>query len=165
MNDTGLTHEEIEFLMHSNWIEGEIRNFALEDAIIAWKYIKGEKELTVNKILILHNILMQHINPRIAGVFRECAVYVGGRAGANFRKVPVLMQKWVEDVAISIKIPGWTGNNIKVDHVEFEKIHPFEDGNGRTGRILMNWERIQCGLPLLIIHEGDEQLEYYKWFK
>jgi len=50
-------------------------------------------------------------------------------------------------------------------YIEFEEIHPFEDGNGRTGRILMNLQRIKLGLSLLIIHEGKEQMEYYKWFK
>ena len=54
---------------------------------------------------------------------------------------------------------------IEQDHIWFEKIHPFEDGNGRTGRILMNIQRLNAGLPLLIIHEGKEQMEYYKWFQ
>jgi len=47
-------------------------------------------------------------------------------------------------------------------HVEFENIHPFEDGNGRVGRILMNLQRIFSGMSVLIIHEGTEQQEYYK---
>ncbi len=50
-------------------------------------------------------------------------------------------------------------------HVSYEKIHPFVDGNGRTGRMFMNWWRLTNGLPLLIIHEGDEQYNYYQWFQ
>ncbi len=56
-------------------------------------------------------------------------------------------------------------NFIKNSHIFFEKLHPFEDGNGRTGRILMNLQKLNEELPLLIIHEGEEQMEYYKWFK
>lgn len=52
----------------------------------------------------------------------------------------------------------------KLVHVEFEDLHPFPDGNGRTGRILYNWHRIQLGLPVHVIHEGDEQYDYYQWF-
>jgi len=50
-------------------------------------------------------------------------------------------------------------------HVLFEKIHPFIDGNGRTGRMVYNWHRLKLGLPIHIIHEGKEQFKYYKWFK
>ena len=53
----------------------------------------------------------------------------------------------------------------KTLHVKYEKIHPFVDGNGRTGRIFMNWWRIKNNLPILVIHEGKEQMDYYKWFK
>ena len=49
-------------------------------------------------------------------------------------------------------------------HVMFEKTHPFIDFNGRTGRILWNIHRHLLGLPIKIIHEGEEQMEYYKLF-
>ncbi len=56
-----------------------------------------------------------------------------------------------------------TNEDIKIAHVEFERIHPFEDGNGRVGRIVMNWQRLKAGLHVLVIREVDK-LEYYKWF-
>ena len=56
-------------------------------------------------------------------------------------------------------------DNTKMIHVIFEKIHPFRDGNGRVGRILYNIHRLLVGLPIHIIHEGVEQMEYYKWFE
>ena len=43
------------------------------------------------------------------------------------------------------------------------EVHPFIDGNGRTGRIFMNWWRVKNGLPILVIKETARQ-EYYKWF-
>jgi Fic family protein len=49
-------------------------------------------------------------------------------------------------------------------HIKFEEIHPFEDGNGRVGRILWNIQRLMLGLPLKIIHTGKEQFDYYKIF-
>ena len=45
-------------------------------------------------------------------------------------------------------------------HVKFENIHPFADGNGRTGRILMNYLLLIDGHPPIIIYEEDRK-EYY----
>ena len=38
-------------------------------------------------------------------------------------------------------------------HIQFERIHPFSDGNGRTGRVIMNYSLLQEGFPPLIIEK------------
>ena len=55
-------------------------------------------------------------------------------------------------------------------HVMFENVHPFEDGNGRTGRILYNLHRLKLGLPIHIImadwpKKDGQQRAYYEWFR
>ena len=47
-------------------------------------------------------------------------------------------------------------------HHEFECVHPFVDGNGRTGRLLLNALRLRAGLPWLNIKPGPEQYAYYE---
>ena len=46
-------------------------------------------------------------------------------------------------------------------HIEFEKIHPFEDGNGRTGRILLGYELLKNGLAPIVIPK-DDRVKYFE---
>ena len=60
-------------------------------------------------------------------------------------------------------------NNCKEDifskiakyHIDFERIHPFEDGNGRTGRILINYELLKNNLSPIVI-EKDDRVKYFE---
>ena len=52
-------------------------------------------------------------------------------------------------------------NKIAYYHLEFESIHPFEDGNGRTGRILLNYELLKNNLPPIVIPK-DERGKYFE---
>lgn len=148
-----------EFLKESNHIEREYDLFAHEDAYKAWKFLESFDGLTISRILEVHSILMENLNPRIAGRIRNCNVRVGYKICPNPGSLNRLMYTWIDCHG-----KAKTEEEIKLAHIVFEGIHPFEDGNGRTGRIIMNWQRAKNGLPILVIHEGDEQRDYYKWF-
>ena len=49
-------------------------------------------------------------------------------------------------------------------HIEFENIHPFEDGNGRTGRLLLNYELIKNNVPPIVIAKED-RVKYFEYLK
>jgi len=156
--------EEIEMLSQSNYIENELSDQALDDAVMAWKWAK-KQPINLKTILGIHKRLLKNLNPTIAGKIRECDVYIGGRR-CEFTSTEELIEdlkEWSKDANTSIQEPGKDGENIRLDHISFEHIHPFEDGNGRTGRILYNLQRIKAGLPIHIIYE-EERYDYYKWF-
>lgn len=154
----------IEFLKHSNFIEREYGSEAFDDALKAWKWAI-KQPINLKTILGIHDRLMKRLRPDIAGEFRDCEVWIGGRR-CLFINTSLLKQEvlsWIK-MANSFRLEK-DELFIKQDHIDFEKIHPFQDGNGRVGRILYNIQRLRAGLPLHIIHAGEEQLAYYKWFK
>lgn len=161
-----------EFLKHSNWIEQERSEQALDDAWRAWKFAKANMDdFDVDYVLKIHQLLMRNLNPYIVGKFRDCDVMIGGKRKvftseyhlkSDLKEVILLMLTKVEDKVRE--------DYAKHCHIMFEAVHPFVDGNGRTGRILWNIHRLRMGLPIQIIHsdwpkEDGEQINYYKWFK
>jgi len=152
-----------EFLKENNAIEEVFDDDSLQQARYAWKYLMGQDLLTVKVILKTHKILMlnQNLLPNEKGYFRKIPVYIGGKVVLNSSYIPAHIQQWCfEGIRMFPPIDP------KKLHIQYEKIHPFVDGNGRTGRMFMNWQRIKrLKQPILIIHTGKEQQEYYKWFK
>jgi len=121
-------------------------------------------KLTVNLVLHLHKILLTNIDDTIAGRFRSGKewVRVGNHLGANPLFVGQLMQELIDD---------WNTNDsrfvldkIAYFHAEFETIHPFVDGNGRMGRILINLQLMNEGLPPVIIQNKSKHSDYYPLF-
>lgn len=151
----------LEFLRESNAIEGVFDDTALEQAVYAWEYIIGKERLAVWSVLKTHRILMlgQQLPFNLRGSFRRFGVRVGARYGKPWEMVPGLVAEWVES-----NKGKKTEEEIKQLHIDYETIHPFADGNGRTGRIFMNWLRINNGLDILVIKNSEKQ-EYYKWFQ
>lgn len=156
-----------EFLRESNAIEGVYDYKSLDQAQFAWEYLMTEKEINPHVVLKTHKILMLHqpLQPDEKGYFRRCPVYIGGREAMRWEKVRLAIEYWCEDMNMGFLENTDMEQFSKDLHIKYEKIHPFVDGNGRTGRMFMNYWRLKNGLPLLIIHEGKEQMEYYKWFR
>lgn len=164
-----------EILKHSNWIEREYQDIALEDAVRAWKYAKSNMEkIDIDYILKIHYLLGRHISPDIAGEFRDCDVWIGGYKKHFISEA--LLRDELRQLLLLINVPNFTKGMeeayAKHVHVMFENIHPHTDLNGRTGRILFNIHRIKLGLKPLLIKgpaqgktETKEQMDYYQWFR
>lgn len=125
---------------------------------------KDKPPLTVKLIIGLHKTLLTHIEDTIAGRFRSGKewVRVGNHLGANPQFVPTLMQELVD--AYNQNTTSYFLDAIAHFHAEFETIHPFVDGNGRMGRVLINLQLMNAGLPPIIIRHKNKDTEYYPLF-
>jgi len=122
-----------------------------------------ETELTKEMILLLHQMLMGGIHDGIAGRFRSRGEYV--RVGTHIVPAPEHVENMIENILISYSsdLSSYFVDKIAKFHLDFETIHPFNDGNGRIGRVLMNYQLLHLGFPTIIIR-NKEKKEYYKAF-
>ena len=128
----------------------------------AYEYVKKciaeNKPLTENIVKDLHAILTENII--VGGIYRNQEVRI---SGAGFtppagNEMYVQIKIFYEDLKYKkdlnpIALAAWT-------HAEFVRIHPFVDGNGRTSRLLMNYQLMINGyLPVSV--DKEDRLDYY----
>lgn len=120
--------------------------------------------VTVESMLEFHKILLGGINDGWAGRLRSGKewVRVGAHIGANPDFVERLIKELTADY--SKDTHRYFLDEIAWFHAEFETIHPFNDGNGRLGRVLVNQQLMYLGYPPIIIPNKGKHTSYYPAF-
>lgn len=123
-----------------------------------------EKELSKELILLLHKMLIDNIDNSIAGRFRTIGEYV--RIGTYIAPPPEQVEQIIDNILQSYfsNFQDFFLEKISRFHLDFEKVHPFCDGNGRIGRVIINYQLNRIGFPNIIIRDSEKQ-KYYKSFK
>lgn len=129
----------------------------------AYRYVKkciaDGKELDENIVKEIHAILTENII--IGGVYRNQEVRISGAGHTppSGNEMYIQIKNFYADLAWKkkelnpIEYAAWS-------HAEFVRIHPFIDGNGRTSRLIMNYQLMSSGfLPVSIAKEN--RLDYY----
>lgn len=124
---------------------------------------KSHQFITEEDIKSIHKIILEGINNEWAGKYRLIEVFIR-ISNAEFpppRAVPRLMKElinWLEGQQ--------DGSPVRIAedaHFKFVTIHPFLDGNGRVGRLLMNLILLIHGYPIVVIRNED-RIKYIKTF-
>ena len=123
-----------------------------------------DSELSNDLILLFHQMLMGGIDDSIAGRFRRRGEYV--RVGTHIAPAPEQVERMMGDILVeySSDLDSYFLDKIALFHLDFEVIHPFCDGNGRIGRVLINFQLIKLGLPRVIIRDSEKKT-YYRAFR
>ena len=124
--------------------------------------IKKDYKITEEFILELHHILMNSIRPD-AGRYRNHGVRIVGAnvPTANYVKVPDLMRNLIKEINKKHKDPI---KHVSFIHSKFEQIHPFSDGNGRIGRLIMTAMLLKANTAPAVI-EKEKKNSYYKYLQ
>ena len=123
-----------------------------------------DSELNKDLMLFLHQMLIGGINDAIAGRFRRQGEYV--RVGTHIAPAPEQVERMIDHILVeySSNLDAYFLDKIARFHLDFETIHPFCDGNGRMGRVIINFQLLQLGLPRLIIRNSEKET-YYRAFR
>ena len=178
----------VRFTYHSNAIEGNTLTMSetkavLEDGItIGGKSLKEHLEavghshaidymealvqkdeaLTERTLKGIHNLILRNIDGANAGTFRRMNVLISGAghipppAERVLEKMEAFFQWYgaVRDTLYPVEFAARV-------HADFVNIHPFKDGNGRTARLIMNFELMRAGFPTVIV-PVDARPDYYR---
>lgn len=119
-------------------------------------HLDRKQRIDEKLILKLHSILMNNIRDD-AGYYRHHGVRILGSnvPTANYLKIPELMKCLIKELRMKQKdVIG----HVTMIHSKFEQIHPFSDGNGRIGRLIMTAMLLENNLPPAVIEIKEKGL-------
>jgi len=120
-----------------------------------------KEKITNNLLLSWHKEIFGETKKDIAGKYRDYLVRIGNHIAPDWQDVKKLMDQLTRFIN---ELKKSQINPVELSartHYRFEKTHPFGDGNGRIGRLLMNHILWHNGFPMLII-EYKKRKSYYK---
>lgn len=151
----GLTIDKKPLIEHLEVIQHKDAFYYIVD-LVSQGYV-----LTETIIRQIHSIVLNH-RPDARGTYRQIEVRIGGTPYVPPH--PMLIKQQMSDLLRNYH--SSTINLIKriaIFHLDFERIHPFIDGNGRTGRLIANLELMKYGFPPIDI-KFEDRLNYYECF-
>lgn len=171
IENSTLTRKQTEKILFKNQVSGNLKLrevYEAKNLARVMEYIWGHPKEEINKeqILLIHKMLIGGIEDEIAGRFRngDEQVQVAGHIAPSPEKIEELLARIINEYYGG----DGSGSQYFLDkiakfHLDFEKTHPFIDGNGRIGRVLINWQLRRLGFPSLIIRNKEKKY-YYEAF-
>ena len=171
MEGSRLTHDQTRYIFETKTIGMEHDVIYVDDVIETANHFRciyliienAKAALTEKFIKELHLVLKNGTSDSrkewfAIGDYKKLPNEVGGMATASPEEVPAKMKALLAEY----NAKDFKGlNDILEFHVKFEKIHPFQDGNGRVGRLLMFKECLKYNIVPFIL-EDDLKMYYYR---
>ncbi len=162
-----LTLQETALVMEGLTVDGKPLRDHLEavghrDAYLYVQQLVSTKTPITEKVIREIHSLVLVDKPEDRGVYRSIPVRITGLRHEPPQPflVPVQMEKIIRTLYKGRRHPIERAASF---HLDFEGVHPFVDGNGRTGRLILNLMLMQCGYPPINVKFSDRK-RYYDCF-
>lgn len=166
-----LTKEQTRYIFETNTLGITTENTRIDDIMETVNHFRcidyvidhATEKITETHIKQLHLILKTNTSDSrkdwfAVGEYKRLANAVGEEETVR----PEDVHRWMKSLLASYhSLKQVTFDDILDFHVRFERIHPFQDGNGRVGRLLLFWQCLQTGMVPFIITE-DLRMFYYR---
>ncbi|ETK10605.1 hypothetical protein T231_03995 [Tannerella sp. oral taxon BU063 isolate Cell 6/7/9] len=142
--------------------EQEAKGIALAELYVL--RLETDTPISTTLLLDIHKIAFGHLYDW-AGKWRTTNIVVGQLVPPAPHQIIQLMYHFVDNLNFKISVATKRDEHMECllyAHYEFIRIHPFNNGNGRTGRILMNLIAMKFGYkPLILYHREGESRKVY----
>ena len=153
--------DTVTILLHET-IPGKVSKrefYEIENHKQALEYVidqlENNESLSLNIVRGIHTQLMDHLNfDRGMWKTHDNAIVGADFNTASAHDVPYLMKQWIDNLNYRLHQSKTDEEKIKhilEMHIDFERIHPFSDGNGRTGRLLIIYSLLEHYISPIII--------------
>ena len=166
-----LTKEQTRYIFETNTLGVTAENTRIDDILetvnhfrcIDYIIVHATEKITEPHVKQLHSILKNNTSDSqkswfAVGDYKRLANEVGGEETVQPHDVHKRMKTLLAEYNANKHV---TFDDILDFHVQFERIHPFQDGNGRVGRLLIFWQCLQSGIVPFIITE-ELRMFYYR---
>lgn len=163
LDETRMLREQGLSMMPQNKTLYEV--FEILDHFEAYKYMSSSLHLPFDEVLLKEvnrlvtlRTLPSRIPGAVPGAYTDVDMAAGDTIFGNHKelisRIPQLMRATSEAIDKGEQHPMIISARF---HGFYQYLHPFRDGNGRTGRLLSNWILLKCNHPLLVIDRGDRE--------
>ena len=166
-----LSHEQTRYIFETNTVDAPDGSLNVDDILETVNHFRcidliidqAKRPLTETMIKQLHHLLKSGTADSrkswfAVGEYKRLANEVGGRETTAPEDVPQKMKEMISDYR---QLKTVTMDDLLELHYRFESIHPFQDGNGRVGRLILFKECLRNGIVPFII-EDDMKMYYYR---
>lgn len=147
----------------------ESQNLACEQKPLSIREIKKWQGMITREQIILGENIEEHEIGHIRSPSLPKNVRIGSHIPPHYEQVPTLLDYLIEQINEGLKDQEMLKDDTEYckflgrSFQEFEKIHPFADGNGRVGRLIANYIATFCHRPIIVFNsEMIERNRYYE---